>query len=170
MVCCFVAASVIAQPAPGNRFVRPLGEVLREVGERFGVRVVCKRFDPDTVRVAYAGFRVRPYSLPQTLDGLLHPLDLVWSGAGKITVQPYEYYRRTPADGEKLLAWLSGQYADRAAWERRRDTLLEGVREALDLGPFLRGLVAEPDVVLGPEVRHDGYTTQNCALAALPGL
>ena len=170
MVCCFVAASVIAQPAPGNRFVRPLGEVLREVGERFGVRVVCKRFDPDTVRVAYAGFRVRPYSLPQTLDGLLHPLDLVWSGAGKITVQPYEYYRRTPADGEKLLAWLSGQYADRAAWERRRETLLEGVREALDLGPFLRGLVAEPDVVLGPEVRHDGYTTQNYALETHPGL
>lgn len=170
MVCCFAAASVVAQPAPGNRFVRPLGEVLREVGERFGVRVVCKRFDPDTVQVAWAGFRVRPYSLSQTLDGLLHPLDLVWSGAGKITVQPYEYYRRTPADGEKLLAWLSGQYADRAAWERRRETLLEGVREALDLGPFLRGLVAEPDVVLGPEVRHDGYTTQNYALETLPGL
>lgn len=170
MVCCFAAASVVAQPAPGNRFVRPLGEVLREVEEHFGVHVVCKRFDPDTVQVAWARFRVRPYSLPQTLDGLLHPLDLVWSGAGKITVQPYEYYRRTPADGEKLLTWLSGQYADRAAWEHRREALLEGVREALNLGPFLRGLVAEPDVALGPEVRHDGYTTQNYALETLPGL
>lgn len=170
MACCFAAVSAAAQPAPGNRFVRPLGEVLRDVGERFGVRIACKRFDPDTMQVVYAGFRVRPYSLPETLDGLLHPLDLVWSGAGKITVQPYEYYRRTPADGEKLLAWLLEQYADRTAWEQRRKALLEGVREALDLGPFLRGLAAVPDVVLGPEVYHDGYTTRNYALETLPGL
>ena len=86
MVCCLVAASSVAQPAFENRFAQPLGEVLRQAGERFGVRIVCKRFDPDTVRVAYAAFRVRPYSLPETLDGLLHPLGLVWNGTEKITV------------------------------------------------------------------------------------
>ncbi|BFK44727.1 hypothetical protein [Alistipes sp.] len=170
MVCCLVAASSVAQPAFENRFAQPLGEVLRQTGERFGVRIVCKRFDPDTVRVAYAAFRVRPYSLPETLDGLLHPLGLVWNGTEKITVQPYEYYRRTPADGERLLAWLSAQYAGREAWERRRERLLEGVRDALNLAPFLRGLAADPDVLLGPEIGHDGYTTQNYALETLPGL
>lgn len=170
MVWCFAGASAVAQPSFENRFERPLGEVLRQVEERFGVRIVCKRVDPDTVRVAWADFRVRPYSLPETLDKLLHPLDLVWSGGEKITVRPYEYYRRTPADGERLLAWLAGQYADRAGWEERREWVIGGVREALDLGPFLRGRVAEPDVVLGPEVAHDGYTTQNYALETLPGL
>lgn len=170
MVCCFAVVATVAQPAFENRFERPLVDVLRQVEARFGVRITCKRFDPDTLRAAWADFRVRPYSLGETLDNLLHPLDLVWSGEGKITVQPYEYYRRTPADGERLLVWLSAQYDDPASWELRRDKVLEGVREALDLGPFLRGLAADPAVVLGQEVPHDGYTTQNYALETLPGL
>lgn len=170
MVCCLAALTAIAQPTFENRFERPLGDVFRQVEARFGVRIVCKRFDPDTLRAAWADFRVRPYSLGETLDNLLHPLDLVWSGGEKITVQPYEYYRRTPADGERLLAWLSAQYDDPASWQRRRERVLADVRDALDLGPFLRGLTADPAVVLGPEVPHDGYTTQNYALETLPGL
>lgn len=159
-----------SRPVSDAQRVQPLGEVLRRVGERFGVRIACKRFDPDTVRIAWADFRIRPYSLPQTLDNLLHPLDLVWTGTDRITVTPYEYYRRTPADGEELLTWLSAQYADRDAWEARRTRVINGVREALDLGPFLRGLTADPDVVMGPEVLHDGYSTQNYALETLPGV
>ena len=87
---------------------RPLSEVLAYVGECFDVRIVCKRIDADTVSVAWAPFRIRPYSLAETLDNVTHPLDLVWKEEGaRIVVQPYEYYRRTVADGEKLLAWLS---------------------------------------------------------------
>lgn len=159
-----------AQPAAGERFERPLRAVLADVETRFGVEIVCKRFSADTVQVAYADFRVRPYSLSETMDNLLHPLALVWSGGERITVQPYEYYRRTVADGEKLLAWLSAQYADRAAWEQRRERVIGGVREALALEPFLRGLVAQPRVVEGPERPHDGYTTRNYALETLPGV
>ena len=114
-------------PAPDVRLVqasleeRSLAEMLERVGKRFGVRVRCKRFDADTVRVVFAESRLRPYSLDETLDNLLRPLDLVWSGGKTVTVQPYEYYRRTPADGAALLAWLSAQYADRDAWEQRRE-------------------------------------------------
>lgn len=163
---CVLARQSAADPAGGSS----LGAVLEQVEARFGVRIRCRRFDPDTVRVAHACFRVRPYSLEETLDGLLHPLDLVWSGGDRITVQPYEYYRRTPADGRKLLAWLSAQYADRESWERRRGVLLDEARKALALEPFVRGLVARPDVRLGRKVPHDGYTTQNYALETLPGL
>lgn len=170
MVCSLAATSLAAQPAAGDGFDRPLSAVLSDVGTRFGVEVVCKRFAADTVRVAWADFRVRPYSLSETLDNLLHPLGLVWRKGQKIIVQPYEYYRRTVADGEKLLGWLSAQYADRAAWEARRERVLAGVREALALDPFLRGLVPEPAVFEGPERRHDGYATQNFALETLPGL
>ena len=170
----FLAAAIfvagIASLQAQNAEPRPLKTVLEEVERRFGVRIGCKRFDPDTLRIAHAEARMRPYSLAETLDGLLTPLDLVWRGDRKITVQPSEYYRRTPADGEKLLAWLSAQYADREAWERRRDTLLRDVRRRLDLGPFRRGLVADPAVRLGEVVRHDGYTTQNYALETLSGL
>lgn len=155
---------------------QPLSDVLAEVGRRFGVGISCKGVDPDTVRLRYAAFRLRPYSLDETLDNLLRPVDLVWSRSGtsdgmtRITVRPYEYHRRTPSDGGKLLAWLSGLYDDRTAWEQRRECLRREALEALALDPFLRGLVADPDFRLGREERHDGYTTQNYALETLPGL
>lgn len=167
-LCIAVRGLVVARPPhPADR---SLAEMLEAVEKRFGVDIRCKRFAPDTVRAAFGDFRMRPYSLEETLDNLLHPLDLVWSGGSKITVQPYEYYRRTPADGKKLLAWLSAQYADRESWENRREALLAGAREALALEPFVRGLVAHPDVRLGRRVPHDGYATQNYALETLPGL
>lgn len=173
VLCCLALCAwqpAEAQPLADRRFEQPLGEVLRQVAGQFGVRIVCKRFSPDTVVLAYADARVRPYSLQETLDNLLRPLDLVWTGDRRIIVQPYEYYRRTPADGERLLAWLAGQYADREAWERRRGCLLDEVRRMLALESFVRGLVADPDVRTGEPVRHDGYTTQNYALETLPGL
>lgn len=170
-VCLFVALALRAQPLPGDRMERPLGAMLREVEARFGVAVRCKGVSPDTLRIAYADFRLRPYSLEESLDRLLAPLDLVWRRAGAgIVVQPYEYYRRTPADGERLLTHLSTLCSDRAAWERRRGELLRDARAALDLEPLLRGAVADPDVRLGREVVHDGYTTRNYALETLPGL
>lgn len=109
-------AGVAAQPVATERFDRPLGEVLDEVAARFGVQIRCKRFAADTVTARCADFRLRPYSLDESLDNLLRPLDLVWARdakhEGRIVVQPYEYYRHTPDDGRKLLAWLSAQYAD----------------------------------------------------------
>ena len=163
------AAGRPAAPKPSED-VRPLSEVLDEVAERFDVRISCKRFAADTVQVRFAASRIRPYSLSETMDNLLVPLDLKWSGEGKITVQPYEFYRRTPADGEKLLAWLSEYAADMESWERRRGEVLAGVSEALALEPFIRGLAENPKVKTGKIRRHDGYTTQNYALETLPGL
>ncbi|WP_295935369.1 acetylxylan esterase [uncultured Alistipes sp.] len=170
MVYCLAALPVAAQPADGVCFTRPLDEVMSEVGARFGVRVAYKNFAPDTVLVSYADFRTRPYSLVETLDNLLHPLDLTWSGDRKITVRPYEYYRRTVADGDKLLAWLSSKYDDLQTWEKRRKEVLSGVREALALDPFIRGLVPITSVMLGPVRRHNGYKTHNFAFETLPGL
>ena len=156
-------------PAPAED-LRPLSELLDEVAARFGVQFRCKNFAADTVAVRYGASRIRPYSLEQTLDNLLQPLDLKWSGTTKITVQPFEFHRRTPADGEQLLAWLGRYAADRATWEARRDTLLSGVRAALALEPFEAALAAHPTVRLGQVVRHNGYTTCNYALETLPGL
>lgn len=167
---CLVFPVVAQRSIERLRAPRPLAEVLSEVGAQFGVEVVCKRFQPDTVWVTWPDSRIRPYSLEQTLDNVLRPLDLVWRRDGQIIVQPYEFYRRTPADGEKLLAWLSARYTDREAWERRREVLLHEVREVLALAPFVRGVAAQPDVRLGRVRKHDGYTTQNYALETLPGL
>ena len=181
--CCRLAALLCATLLAGCRTAsaaplsgaqtsdRPLAAVLAELGDRFGVRIRCKRFDPDTVRVAWAPFRVRPYSLTESLDNIVHPLGLVWRQEPKqIVVQPYEYYRRTPADGEKLLAWLTEQAPDRTAWEARRERILADVRETLDLEALVRAMPARRMQWLGEMQWHDGYTTQNFALETLPGL
>ncbi len=151
-------------------FTRPLGEVLKEVEQRFDVRITCKNFAPDTLLLRYADSRIRPYSLQETMDNLLKPLDLKWEGEQKLTVRSYEYHRRTPADGEKLLTWLSQQYGDRFAWERRADAVKRSALEILDLEPYLRGAVKNPQTFLSKVVKHDGYTTQNFAIETLAGL
>ncbi len=155
-----------------TQFRKPLGQVMREVGGRFGVKITPRAFDPDTVMLSYADFRIRPWSLEATLDAICAPLDLKWSDRGKrhYRIEPYEYYRRRPADGEALLQWLSAKYADRTQWEQRRDSLRSEARRLLGIDPYLRGLKADPKVIMTRTVRHDGYTIQNFALETLPGL
>lgn len=168
----FWAEPLGAQPRYENRFVRPLAELLAELEQRFGVRLECRKFSADTLNLTYADFRVRPYSLEASLDGICRPLDLKWSkrSEGRYRLEPYEYYRRTVAEGEALLTWLSGQYEDRAAWELRRARLLTEAREVLNMKPLYDSLVAEPRVTLGPVCKMDGYTTQNYRLETLPGI
>ncbi len=172
VLACALCAGAHAQPSYANRFARPLSEVLAEAGERFGVTFDCRGFAADTVATTAAEARIRPYSLEESLDNLLRPLDLKWRMAGKrkVRIERYEYYRRTPADGERLLAWLSGLYADREAWERRREQLLAEVRAMLGMEPWYAASVPDPRVLLGRRERFDGYAAQNYALETLPGL
>lgn len=169
-VCLVCACPLVAQvpgPAP---FTRVLSDVLQDIEHRFEVSIRCKNFVADTVTLTYADSRMRPYSLQETLDNICRPLDLKWSGEQKITLQPYEYHRRTPADGVKLLAWLSAQYDNQTAWEQRAEQVRREALQILALEPFLRGVVTHPQVVLAKPIRHDGYTTQNYALETLSGL
>ena len=164
-----LATTAIVFTAPADD-TKPLSVVLDEIAGQFGVKFNCKRFAADTVAVSHAASRIRPYSLSETLDNLLLPLDLKWSGDTKITVQPYEFYRRTPDDGHKLLAWLAQYTSDLHTWEQRRKEVLDGVQAALALEPFIRGLAAKPIVKQGKILKHNGYTTQNYALETLPGV
>ena len=57
-----------------NQFTRPLHDVMADVEKRFGIRL---KYDMDTtgLQVKYADFRIRPYSVEETLSNLLAPLD-----------------------------------------------------------------------------------------------
>lgn len=160
------------QPGCADRFRKPLDEVLADIEVRFGIRIDCRKFSPDTLRLDWADFRIRPYSPEKTLDNVTRPLDLKWShrGGNRYRIEPYEYYRRTPEEGRELLAWLSSLYDDRAEWERRRETLLREARGRLDMQPLYDSLAADPQVRLGEVRRFDGYTTQGYALETLPGV
>lgn len=166
-----VAATAQQTPTYEQRFSRPLAQVLHLLEEHFDVQIACKGFSADTLQLAYADFRVRPYDLEESLEAICRPLDLKWSlrGAGRYRLEPYEYYRRTPQQGERLLAWLRGHHADREQWEARRELLLLQARAVLNMKPLYDSLVAQPRVLLGEVRRFDGYTTQSYALETLPG-
>lgn len=163
-----------------NRFSRPLGEVLREVSDRFGVRL---KIEVDTaVMLDFANSRIRAYSLEETLDNLLKPFDYVCVKQSdtyyKIKNYEVERARRTAAEGKRMLDFLEGLYTDRAAFEARRDRLRAEVRDLLGIDDLLAQCVdfqqqskqGLPKVILSKPRRMAGYTVQNIALQTLPGL
>ena len=160
----------LAQNRYEEQFTRPLDEVLKEVAERFEVKI---KVDAPTqgLTLPYADFRVRPYSIEETLHALLWPFDLTFSQTGEkqYTVKPFEYYRRTPADGQKMVSYLLSCYTDRASFEERAAVIRREVREKLEVDALLAKRVA-PNPILSKVRKYDGYTVTNFALETLPGL
>lgn len=159
-----------AQNDYAGAYTRPLHDVMRDVEQRFGVKI---KYNVDTVgkRLPYADFRIRPYSVEETLDNICKYFDFNWwdQGRGVYKIKPYEYPRRHTADGEKMLAWLTSLYADRTQWEARRDTLRREVRQRLGIDEFLKQCVEKPRTVLSKQRRYDGYSVQNICIETLPG-
>lgn len=173
LLLCMAALSLSAASAQTyeTRFARPLGQVLDDIATRFGVRL---KYDIDTVGrvLPYADFRIRPYSLEESLTNVLSPFDYKYvKQSDKVyKLKPYEYARRTEADGEKLLSYLSGLYSDKGQWEQRRDILRKEVRQLLGLDEMLAKTVKNAKPLLSKQRKYDGYTVQNFALETLPGL
>lgn len=169
---CMAALSFSAASAQTyeTRFARPLSDVLNDVSARFQVRL---KYDVDTVGrvLPYADFRIRPYSLEETLTNVLSPFDykFVKQSDKVYKLKPYEYARRTDADGEKMLAYLSGLYSDKSQWEQRGEILRKEVRQRLGLDDMLGKTVKDAKPVLSKIRKFDGYTVQNFALETLPG-
>lgn len=154
-----------------NQFARPLSDVLKEISARFDIRL---KYDIDTVGkvLPYADFRIRPYSVEETLNNVLAPFDykFVKQKGNLYKLKAYEYARRTDADGEKLLTYLSSKYSDKASWEQRKECLRKEVRGKLGLDALWSKKVADVKPILSKIRKFDGYTVQNFALETLPGL
>lgn len=161
---------VVAQNTFENQYRRPLGDVLTDISQRFGVKL---KYDVDTTGLVlpYADSRIRPYSLEESLTNVLAPFDFkfVKQSDTKYKIKPYEAHRRTEADGKKLLAYLSSLYSDKASWENRRDSLKREVRELLEIDGYLDKRVGGTPV-FSKVRKFDGYTVQNFYLETLPGL
>lgn len=153
-----------------TQFAKPLGQVLQEISTRFNVKL---KYDADTTGkiVNYADFRVRPYSLEESLTNVLTLFDLKYAKQDEKTykIKPYEYARRTADDGTKLLAYLNTLYKDSASWNARRILLKKDVRERLQIDPLLSQRVKSKPI-LSKVRKFDGYTVQNFAIETLPGL
>lgn len=169
----FVLSTSIALTAQNtfeNKFQRPLGEVLTEIGERFHVKL---KFNIDTAGLSlpYADSRIRPYSVEESLRNALAPFDYKFVKQGKNTykLMPYEYYRRTSEDGAKLLEWLSSLYSDKKSWESRRDSVMRETRELLEIDEALSKRVGAKPLISSAR-KFDGYTVRNFYLETHPGL
>ena len=152
-----------------NQFTRSLHDVMADVCARFNIRL---KYDMDTtgLKIAYADFRVRPYSVEETLTNLLAPLDFkpVFQQGNLWKVKRYEYARRQPADGEKLLLHLASLYNNKEQWEARRDTLRREVAHRLGIDALLKVCPAQENH-FSPVRRHQGYVSQNFRLTTLNG-
>lgn len=163
-----------------TQFRRPVSDVMKDVGARFGVRF---KFDGnvDTAGVVlpYADFRIRPYSLEQTLDNICKYFDWNWwkQSGNLYKIKRYEYPRRHEDEGRQMLDYLSTLYNNKEQWEARRDSLRREVRQRLELDAFLDSCVLvknkkgqmERPVILSKIRKHDGYTTQNICIELTPG-
>ncbi|MBQ7421656.1 MAG: acetylxylan esterase [Prevotella sp.] len=158
-----------AQNNYGGNYTRPLSEVMRDVEQRFGVRL---KYNVDTagIQLPFADWRVRPYSIEETLTNICKYFDWNWWKQNErlYKIKPYEYPRRHTDEGARMLAYLSGLYADKQAWEARRDSLRREVRTLLEIDNYMDSLVNKKPV-LSKLRRHDGYTVQNICIETLPG-
>lgn len=152
-----------------NKFTRPLSDVLNDVSARFGIRL---KYNVDTtgLKLAYADFRVRPYSLEETLNNILSPFDFkaVKQNDKLYKIKPYEYPRRQPEDGQKMISWLTSLYNNKTEWEARRDTLRKEVRERLGIDKLLP-LCSKEKPEYSKIRKFDGYTVQNFRLKTVNG-
>lgn len=152
-----------------NKFTRPLGDVLGDVSKRFGIRL---KYDVDTtgLKLSYADFRVRPYSVDETLTNILTPFNFkpVKQNDKLYKIKSYEYARRTPEDGKKMIAWLKSLYAGKAQWEARKDSVRKEVRKRLEIDPLLAACLDEAPQYTKKR-KFDGYTVQNFCLKTVNG-
>jgi polygalacturonase len=165
------SSAALGAPSFENQFTRPLGDVLNEICKRFNIRL---KYNVDTtgLKLSYADYRIRPYSVDETLTNVLAPFDFKQQkqNATLYKIKPYEYPRRTADDGEKLLAYLSALYNDKASFEKRKDSLRREVRARLELDSAFARCVKNPQVNFTKIRKFDGYTVQNFAIETYPGL
>ena len=151
-----------------TQYERPVSDLMTDVQRQFNVRF---KYNVDTVgkRLPYADFRVRPYSIEQTLDNICKHFDWNWwKQSGNVyKIKPYEYPRRHEAEGRQMLDWLSSLYSNKVEWEARRDSLRKEGRQRLELDAFLDSCTLKPQ--LSKIRKHDGYTTQNICIELTPG-
>lgn len=177
LLLCILVLSLCRQPFAAQaqntydgHYTRSLSDVARDVQRRFKVKL---RFDMDTtgLQLPYADYRIRPWSVEQTLTNICRYYDWNWwpRNGNLYRISRYEYYRRHVDEGRQMLDYLSSLYDGREQWEQRRAALVGEVRQRLGIDGFLDSCITAPKVVLGKKRRHDGYGTQNICMELTPG-
>ena len=155
-----------------TKYQRSVNDVMKDVAKRFNVKF---KFDSNVdtagVTLPYADFRIRPYSLEQTLDNICKFYDWNWwkQSGNLYKIKLYEYPRRHDDEGRQMLDYLSTKYSNTQEWEERRAILKKEVCERLEIDAFLDSCVKDAKPIFSKIRKHNGYTTQNICLELTPG-
>jgi len=153
-----------------SAYQRPLNDVLLDIQSQFNVRLKIPADLVEGKVLKYADWRLRPWSLEQSLNNVLRPFDLIFVKEleGVYKIKPFDYARRTEADGKEYLDYLQTLYNDLPTWEARKQKLKTAIQEAVGLNPMPKPTGSKP-IITNKRV-FDGYTVENIALEVLPGV
>lgn len=149
---------------------KPLKEALKDIEQRFEVRLKIPDDLVEGKEIPYAESRIRRYSVEESLRNTLFPFDLKFvKEFDKVyKVKAYEPHRRTEEEGEKELAYLSQIYTDKSVWETHRTELKSCIIDAMQLNPMPASPGNKP--IFTPVRKMNGYNVRNFALEILPGV
>ena len=138
-----------AQNCYQGHFTRSLHDVMQDVSQRWGVRF---KYNVDTVgrQLPYADFRIKPYSLEETLTNICKYFDFNWwkQNGNVYKIKPYEYPRRHTEEGEQMLAYLKTLYQNREQFEARKDSVRKEVRRILGIDRYMDSLVHKKPILV----------------------
>lgn len=167
----FMVVQLAAQvPDSDNKFQRPLKDVLKDVENRFHVKLRISDKDVEGKILDYANWRFRP-DFDQSLKNILAPFDFVYlpdGAGGKYKIEKYRYHLKTVPEAKDILDYLASLYSNKSEWEARRTALKSCIKEAVRLSPMPKSPGTKP--ILGEKRKMNGYTVQNLALEVLPGV
>lgn len=171
LICCVALSwTSHAQCTYETHYVKSFSDVMHGLERRFQVKFRYTGVDTTGLKTTYADFRVRPYSLEESLRNILSVLDLnYWPiNDGLYRIKHYDYPRRRDEEGKRMLDWLSAKYNNVEQWAGRRDSLRREVRRLLGIDLLLDSCVHEA-AHLSKVRRYDGYAVQNICIETLPG-
>lgn len=153
-----------------SAYQRPLNEVLLDIQTRFKVRLKIPADLVSDKMLKYADWRLRPWSLEQSLTNVLNPFDLIFvkEFEGVYKIKPFDYARRDEAGGKEYLDYLQMLYNDLPSWEARKQQLKTEIQQAVGLSPMPKPTGSKP--IATKKRVFNGYTVENIALEVLPGV
>lgn len=171
-IACLALSTQVAwsQGNADTKFAEPLADVLKTIETRFGIKLNYPEALVKDRTVNYAEWRFRMDNVEQTLQNILASQDLTFtkSGEGKYKIKNFEYHLKTPEEGKRQLDYLSTLYNNKAAWEKRKDSMKTEMLSALRLNPL--PVTGNSKPILVNKRQYNGYSVENIALEIFPGL
>lgn len=167
-LCAQQTAEQISIQQSREAFKRPLEDVLKNIEQRYQVKLEYQTKNIRGKVVTYADWRFR-VDIKETLDNVLKPLDMIWKERmdGIYEVTNFEYFRKDFSEGQKRLNELLTLYNEKKAWEIRKDSTKKCMLQALGINLAAKRNNLKP--IIRSKRIMDGYTVENVAFESIPG-